>query len=409
MLRHWPLTLRGTSALFVAAASFLLAAATGLIELVMFAALLLVLVAVALVSLFLTGSPATVRRSLAPATVPVGGTSRVRVEVGVRALLPTMPGTWSDDVGRGLEAQAEGDFSGFRSGVGGDEHVADFAYPVMGVRRGIRSLGPLRVHTTDPFGLARRSRRIAGTTEVTVTPAVRPLPDVVDLPGEMGGMLTAALPRLGQGADDLIARPYAPGDSMRRIHWRATAHRDQLMVRQEERETAPRAHVIFDVSTARYGPAAAREPGVDAGFEAAVEAVLSVTALFVGEGFTVSIINSTGAEIVEDIAGFDRAALDTLASRLATVVSAGNDQFADVVRQFAESGAGPVVVITGELDAAAITLLAPLAAHSSLAVVMSTTISDEGQSQLRGLHVGRIGGARPLADSWAGTLERGVQ
>ena len=56
---------------------------------------------------------------------------------------------------------------------------------------------------------------------------------------------------------------------MRRIHWRATAHRDELMVRQEEQESTPEATVVLDRGVLRWSPEALRAPGADAGFEAA--------------------------------------------------------------------------------------------------------------------------------------------
>ena len=41
------------------------------------------------------------------------------------------------------------------------------------------------------------------------------------------------------GEDDVAIRTYRDGDDLRRIHWPATAHRGELMVRQEDRPGPP--------------------------------------------------------------------------------------------------------------------------------------------------------------------------
>ena len=48
---------------------------------------------------------------------------------------------------------------------------------------------------------------------------------------------------------------YLPGDAMKRLHWKATAHRGQLMVRQEEQQINPRAGVFLDCEPRTQGTA----------------------------------------------------------------------------------------------------------------------------------------------------------
>src|SRR5690606_1012528 len=111
---------------------------------------------------------------------------------------------------------------------------------------------------------------------------------------------------LGQGADNLIPRAYMSGDSMRRIHWRASAHRGDLMVRQEEQESTPEATVVFDRNVDRYGREALLRPGEDPAFEAAVSACASAVARLTDEGYVVTVIDVDGAALVERIDSEDR-------------------------------------------------------------------------------------------------------
>jgi uncharacterized protein (DUF58 family) len=130
---------------------------------------------------------------------------------------------------------------------------------VRAERRGIRRIGPLSVVTTDPFGFARRAT--VGALAAHDRARDRRL-GARDLPGDAGGSTRSVTDQLGQGADNLVPH-YMPGDSMRRIHWRASAHRDELMVRQEEQETTPEAVVVLDRGAARWSPAAGRAAGAD--------------------------------------------------------------------------------------------------------------------------------------------------
>ena len=69
--------------------------------------------------------------------------------------------------------------------------------------------------------------------------------------------------RLEPGGEFLNLRDYEPGDDLRHVHWRSTARRGQLMVRQNEARRRTPVLVMLDV----------RPGGHDrASFERAVEA-----------------------------------------------------------------------------------------------------------------------------------------
>src|SRR5699024_718722 len=100
----------------------------------------------------------------------------------------------------------------------------------------------------------------------------------------------------GPGGDDVIARPYVPGDPLRRVHWKATAHRGEPMVRQEEQDDSRHALVLLDPRTqramqgavlgTRSGSRSGR--GVDAMFEWAVSMTASLVEHLAEQGFSVT-------------------------------------------------------------------------------------------------------------------------
>ena len=101
-------------------------------------------------------------------------------------------------------------------------------------RRGRYQLGPLTLTTSDPFGLFEMNRVLDATTNVVVYPQTFDihqfaLPSGV-LPG--GDALRRRTHYVTTNAASV--REYAPGDSFNRIHWRSTARRGRLIVKEFE-------------------------------------------------------------------------------------------------------------------------------------------------------------------------------
>lgn len=410
MRRLWPLTARGTGAAVLAVACFVVANEVGIVELMYFGLLLVAVLAASILSLYLTRRSDTVTRSLSPDVAAVGRESLVTVRVGVRTALPTAPGTWRDTIPRGLTAQARGVFPALGSGLRGAERVVQFSYVVAGERRGIHPLGPLQVTTSDPFGLARRTTVFGERTPVTVAPAVTDLPALNDFAGEAGGTLHTTNNQLGQGADNLIARPYAPGDSMRRIHWRATAHRDELMVRQEEQESTPEATVVIDRGVLRFSPEAMQAPGADAGFEAAVSACVSVVTRLVHDGYAVEVIDSDGTPLAERIDGGDMTEVEVLVNSFAGLTARRDDHLGKLPRVFAGMMTGPVVLIVGRFDPADADTVAPVVHHSTLPLLLAVAPVGDALERAadRGWHAAAVDPEGDLAVAWSNAAQRGI-
>jgi uncharacterized protein (DUF58 family) len=106
------------------------------------------------------------------------------------------------------------------------------------LKRGRTTSPPLEIQSGDPFGLIHYRRAVGPEGELVILPAV----GRVDLTG-----LRRWLIRTGAGdaktrrpvrrpglhhADVRGVRPYRPGDGLKEIHWRTTARRNELVVRE---------------------------------------------------------------------------------------------------------------------------------------------------------------------------------
>lgn len=98
-------------------------------------------------------------------------------------------------------------------------------------RRGLFTLGPTSLRTSDPFGIFTVQVHNPATRSLLVLPPVVPLPSIQIAPGGRAG---EGIPRPDAPEKTVSAgsvREYTPGDSLRFIHWPTTARRGKPYVR----------------------------------------------------------------------------------------------------------------------------------------------------------------------------------
>ena len=166
----------------------------------------------------------------------------------------------------------------------------ELSYPLMGLARGRYRVGPLLVRAVDPFGLTQIDRRFRASNEVLVTPAVEPLGQLGTASGNnASGESTPQ--RIGLvGQDDVLVREYRDGDDVRRIHWRSTARKGELMVRREEQAWDPSVTLLLDNREATHAGS-----GRTASFEWAVSATTSIAHHLISNGFRLGMVDADGA------------------------------------------------------------------------------------------------------------------
>ncbi|ROS31030.1 DUF58 domain-containing protein [Cellulomonas sp. PhB150] len=214
----------GWGVALVAAAALVVGRWLGWLEL---AALGAGLVAVLVVALLMTIGRARydVELDMADRRVRIGERAVGRVEVTNRARRRSLPSRIELPVGTNV---AELGVPGLAPGGTHDEL---FAIPTE--KRAVVVVGPVRSVRGDPLGLVRRSVLWTRPVDLYVHPRVVPLAGASagllrDLEGQSTREITDA---------DLsfhALRDYVAGDDRRYIHWRTTARRGVLMVKQFE-------------------------------------------------------------------------------------------------------------------------------------------------------------------------------
>ena len=159
--------------------------------------------------------------------------------------LSRLPGLW-------LEVRDHSDLPGHRVSqvvpALGRRGSWQWAVDTVCRARGEFRLGPMTLTSGDPFGFHQSSRRLGQVSSIMIYPATVPL-DSFELPsGEITG--GNVLRRRTHYATSNAAgvRDYVPGDSFNRIHWRSSARRDSLMVKEFEIDPLLDIWILMDFS-----------------------------------------------------------------------------------------------------------------------------------------------------------------
>jgi uncharacterized protein (DUF58 family) len=237
----------------------------------------------------------------------------------------------------------------------GEEARAAYRFPTD--RRGRFEVGPLRATLADPFGLASASRRVLGTEQVIVYPRVH---DIV-APPDIGGLdldrdHPAVRPRVESSGDFMTLREYAPGDDLRHVHWRSTARRGHLMMRQNETRRRAPVLLMLDVRPATHDRAS---------FERGVEAVASIATALDRAGRPFEVAWSTGM----NVGAPGRRHLAHIMDELAIVEPHGADRLLITSTRRRSSA---VIAVTGRLLATDAASLGMLVRDGGLLVMVPT-------------------------------------
>jgi len=155
------------------------------------------------------------------------------------------------------------------------------AYRNVVEKRGIYRLVGFRVSTRFPFGLIRKAHDVAAPAQVLVYPALRPVPPLLAATGAapMPDRRTARPARTGEFHG---LREYRDGDDPRQIHWRSSARRGRLLLREHEDDVGGAVVVRLLVG-------ASSKENEEPAFEEAVSMAASVALWFLKQGYEVGL------------------------------------------------------------------------------------------------------------------------
>jgi uncharacterized protein (DUF58 family) len=224
-------------------------------------------------------------------------------------------------------------------------------YLLRCVERGEHVFGPVEMHSGDLFGLATRRLTLPQRQTLLVYPKVVPIA-ALGLPSRFPLGEERSPHRLWSDPLRVAGiRPYVQGDSVRQVHWKATARAGALQVKTYDPSATLRAMLFLNVDTM---PIAWYGIRVDL-LELAICATASVAAHLVDARYQVGLVANGSlprtvarARVPPSRAPQQLAAVLTMLARLSALASV---PFADLLRMERHKvpAGATVVIITGLL------------------------------------------------------------
>jgi len=273
-------------------------------------------------------------------------------------------------------------------------------YEVLCKPRGVYKVGPAVLRVRDVMALAESVSSGRRADRLVVYPRVENLTGLPVVRGQDPNVNSARANFSHSAGDDFFTlREYQRGDDLRRVHWPASAHRDELMIKQLEMPWQSRALVLLDIRTSSYTTPDA--------FEHAVRGAASAMRHLFRQGFSPTLW-----------AGHERAttvgttqAYEIAMEELATVQTNPELDFASLMARLRRDGlaGGALVMVTGVLDSGGIAVFKTLSRDYYKTVVMTVSERENEalhQVQRAGAVAVTSGPASKWSPAWREAMEK---
>lgn len=195
-----------------------------------------------------------------------GGPMRVTVTLKLSRMLPFMWISLQEEVENAVAPQG-GDIRIMRAMLPGFARQLTLSYTIKDLRRGELEFHSLTIAAGDMLGLTVRNIAVDCPGRAIVRPVPPAGEGMGELPGfeaertrqgmqpvaVFGGQMMAAASRLRRDGAGPELRGYMPGDSLRRVDWRAMARGLGMQTRMNEAEAAGTVIIVLETSASAYG------------------------------------------------------------------------------------------------------------------------------------------------------------
>ena len=159
----------------------------------------------------------------------------------------------------------------------GPWETREVTFSVKAEKRGSFFLNKVYLTTGDPLGLFCKRKCFRIPAHVEIHPRCFALSSLIgtDILGGIPDAEGCNLGRSGKGVEFFGVRPYRIGDEVRHIHWKSTAGKGKLMVREFEASATEQVVILLDTDKKMQSPAAS-----DSNFEFLITCADSIAEFF---------------------------------------------------------------------------------------------------------------------------------
>ena len=255
-----------------------------------------------------------------------------------------------------------------------------FRHRLIAKRRGHYAFGPSRIASGDIFGFYEaRLESHRRPTSLVVYPRIVPLPEF-ELPSSRPlGEASSRVLRVDDPTRPSGLREYRPGDPARRIDWKATARRGDLLVRTYDPSVAQRVVILVECNTSSLDRWSNRPELLESAVTGAASVALRATDLgcAVGVAINGNVAGGIAPPVVAPGAGPDQ--LTAVMTTLAGATSMTTKPLEAVVAEHAAAAlpfGATIVYIASVVRPAAARYVADLANRGHRAMAIYTGEGD---------------------------------
>jgi uncharacterized protein (DUF58 family) len=211
--------------------------------------------------------------------------------------------------------------------------------------RGLYDLGPIDIATSDALGIITRKRRIFSDTSIKVYPRIHKIEKINLKSMQSYGTLTTKQKAFEDNSIVSDIRKYSPGDSIKRIHWKVSAKKGDLLIKNYEMTGSAATYVFLDFKKNCYKGENIRNLE-----EKAVEVASSTIFYLLNNSVSIEMyINSASAYYTK---GRDIKELVSFMDIFCEIKTDGNKTMKDVLEKRIRliSKGSTVIVITGDIN-----------------------------------------------------------
>jgi len=123
-----------------------------------------------------------------------------------------------------------------------------FNYELRPVKRGAYDFGLINVFVETKLGLARRRFQLGQAQEVAVYPSYVQMRkyELLAISNQLNEFGVKKIRRIGNNMEFEQIKNYVSGDDYRKVNWKATARKNQLMVNQYQEEKSQHVYSVID-------------------------------------------------------------------------------------------------------------------------------------------------------------------
>lgn len=191
----------------------------------------------------------SVRQQL-PQRLFLGEKARGLVEIENRSRLPVV---WLE-IHQSLPTELAGPKPFHQIVSIGARGAFKYEYWLDARRRGYYSVGPLKLISGDVFGVTDQQQTSYPPQYLTVFPRIIPLTNVPILSRSPLGTLRHYQPVYEDPSRVVGKRDYTPGDSLRRIDWKASAASGRLQTKNYEPSISVQTQIVLNLNAMDYHP-----------------------------------------------------------------------------------------------------------------------------------------------------------